>query len=298
LWGITLILFGISQVIPADPAKLLVGEGQLVTPEFRANLEHKLGLDQPLPVQYWRYLVRLAHGDLGQSIRYGQPVGTLLRQGLPATFTLVAAGTLLAIVVGFPLGFAAAKFRDTWVDAFVRGFAMVGTSVPSFYLAILLIYFFGYYLGWFPIAGEGSPPDIAHLVLPSVVLGYSEMGHFVRILRASLLDELGEDHIRAARGRGIGERSILLKHAGRNSLGPTITVLGLSVANLAGQVILIETVFGWPGIGNLIQLGILWNDFPLVTGALIVLLTYTVVVVLFIDIILAVVDPRLRSANA
>ena len=184
--------------------------------------------------------------------------------------------------------------RYPWLDVAIRTVAMVGVSVPSFYLAIVSILVFAYELGWFPISGRGNPPDLNHLVLPAIVLAYGQMGQFVRVLRANLADTMSEDHIRAARGRGISEGRILLKFAGRNSVGPTVTVLGLGVANLAGQVILIETVFGWPGVGNLVQYGILWNDFPLVTGALILLLTYTIVVTLIVDVLYAVIDPRLR----
>jgi peptide/nickel transport system permease protein len=296
LLGVTIVLFAISQVIPSDPAKLIVGD--YVAPSVRAAIDAKYGLNQPFATQYIKYMGRLFHGDLGTSIRYNLPVSTILRSAFPATLELVAAGALVNIVLTFGLGFLAARFHNTLLDGAIRLFAVIGTSTATFILALLLILVFGFYLDLLPISGRGSPPDIQHLILPAFVLGYHDAGNNVRVFRASLLESMGKDYVRAARARGLGEPTILLKHAGLNSLGPTITVLGLSIARIAGAVVLVETVFSWPGIGQLLDVGILWNDFPLLTGALLLLLVYTVVVTLIVDILYRVVDPRLRAEAA
>jgi peptide/nickel transport system permease protein len=293
LFGLTIVLFAISQIIPSDPARLIVGD--YVSPSVRAAINAKYGLNQPVVTQYGKYISRLLHGDLGTSIRYNVPVSSILRSAFPATLELVAAAAVVNMALTFGLGVLAARFRNTAIDAIIRGFALIGTSTATFIVAIVCILIFGFYLNVLPISGRGSPPDIAHLILPAFVLGYSDAGNNVRVFRASLIDSMGKDYVRAARGRGINERTILLKHAGLNSLGPTVTVLGLSVARIAGSVILVETVFSWPGIGQLLDVGILWNDFPLLTGALLLLLVYTLVVTLIVDVLYRVIDPRLRS---
>lgn len=294
LFGVTTFLFVISQVVPSDPVALIVGDA--VTPELRAAITQRLGLDQPVHIQYLRYLGRLVTGDLGESIRYATPVKELLFSAFPATILLVAAAAVFAVVIAFPLGFLAAKFRDTWIDAAARIFAMVGIATPAFYLGIILILVFGFYLQWFPISGSGDPPDLWHLILPAFVLGFRDAGSAVRIFRAALIDAMGEDYVRAARARGIGERTIVGKLAARNALIPTVTDLGLNFAQLSGQVILVEVVFAYPGIGRLLQIGVRWNDFPLVAGAIMLLLCYVVVVNLIVDLLYRVIDPRVRAA--
>lgn len=293
LLGVSLVLFAITQIIPSDPVRLMVGDQ--VDPVVRAQMEEKLGLHKPLIEQYGGYLSNLLHGDMGTSIRYAVPVKDLLLQAFPATMTLVAAAMVFSILLTFPLGYAAARFKNTFVDVLIRGFSILGTATPPFYFAILCILVFGFHLGWFPITGRGDPPDLHHLILPAFILGYSDAGHSVRVFRASLVDSLQEDYVRAARARGIGGLSVLFKHSGRNALIPTTTVLGLSLASIAGSLILVETVFSWPGVGRLVEIGILWNDFPLVTGALLVLLAYTVIVSAIVDILYVVIDPRIRT---
>lgn len=294
LLGVTFFLFAVSQVVPSDPVALIVGDA--VTPEVRENITRSLGLDQPAPVQYWLYLQRLAEGDLGTSIRFATPVGDLLLAAFPATLILVATAAVFSIAMAFPLGFLAAKFKDTWIDVATRGFAMIGIGTPAFYLGIILILVFGFYLGWFPISGRGEPPDLWHLILPAFVLGFQNAGSTARIFRAALLDSLGEDYIRAARARGIPERTLVSKLASRNALIPTVTDLGVNFAQLGGQVVLVETVFAYPGIGRLLQTGIFWNDFPVVAGAIMLLLVYVVLINLVVDLLYRVIDPRMRTA--
>jgi peptide/nickel transport system permease protein len=262
----------------------------------REAITHQLGLDQPVPVQYIRYVERLVQGDLGQSLRYSSPVRTLLFEAFPATVVLVALAAVFSTVLGLLLGGIAAAFKDSWIDTLTRTVALVGIATPAFYLAIVCILVFGFHLGWFPISGRGEPPDLWHLVLPAFVLGFRDAGGAARVFRAALLDALGEDHIRAARGRGLPEHMIVGTFAARNAMIPTVTNMGLQIAQLGGQVILVETVFAYPGVGRLLEIGIKWNDFPLVAGGVMLLLVYVVLVNLAVDLLYRVIDPRMRTA--
>lgn len=294
LLGVSLFLFVVSQIIPSDPARLMVGDS--VSPEVRAAIETRYGFNEPLHLQYQRYLERLTHGDLGDSLRFDTPVRTLVLNSLPATMQLAGASVLITLVIAFPLGLLAARYRDTWLDVSARAFAMGGYSTPPFYLAIVMILVFGFYLGWFPISGRGNPPDLWHLAMPAFVLGLRDAGSSARVFRAGLLDALGEDYIKSARARGIRESKLVIKLAGRNALIPTITDLGLRIGTLAGQIVLVETVFAWPGIGRLLQIGVLWNDFPLVAGCIFVLLAWLILVNLIVDILYGLIDPRTRTS--
>jgi peptide/nickel transport system permease protein len=293
LTGVALTLFGIIHLSPTSPADLLIADW--VTPEVRANIEANLGLDQPLTIQFGRYLGGLVQGDLGESFRYRQPVRDLLLTALPTTMTLILAGVVVALLFTLPLGYLAARYKNTWIDTFVRGFVVFGIAVPPFYLGIVLILVFGFYLGWIPISGRGDPPDLLHLIAPALVLGFHDAGGSTRVLRASLMDAMNEDYIRSARARGINERSILFKLAGRNALVPTITVLGVNATGMVGSVILVETVFALPGVGQLLFIGLRYNDFPLISGAILVLLVYVVAVNVIIDVVHRIIDPRVRQ---
>lgn len=293
LIGVSLALFVVTNIVPSDPVRLVAGDS--VSDEVRQNIIVALGLDQPLHIQYFKYVERLISGDLGESLRYATPVHELLLAAFPATMLLVATAAVFAILLAFPIGFLAAKFRDTWIDVAVRTFAMVGIATPAFYLGFIAILVFGFYLGWFPISGRGDPPDLWHLILPGLVLGLRDAGSTARVFRAALLDSLSEDYIRAARARGVPERTVVGKLAARNALIPTVTDLGLSLAQLSGQVILIETVFAYPGVGRLLHIGIVWNDFPLVAGAVMLLIVYVVIVNLIVDLLYRAIDPRVRA---
>jgi ABC-type dipeptide/oligopeptide/nickel transport system permease component len=293
LAGVAVILFVVSQVLPTDTVKLIAGEDS--TPEVRRLVAHRLGIDQPIWVQFGHYVDRLVHMDLGVSLRFNLPVSELVRNALPASLTLLLCATVVAVVVAFPIGILAARYRGSWFDVASRALVIVGTSTPAFFLGVLAILIFGYYLGWFPTSGRGSPPDFRHLVMPSLVLGFREAASTARILRARMIDELNEDHSKAARARGIPRRSILIQNGFRNGLLPAVTDLGVNLTELAGSLVLVETVFSWPGIGNLLFVGVQWNDFPLVSGAVLVLVLYSVLVNLSIDLLYGVIDPRLRT---
>lgn len=292
LVGVALVLFAVIHLSPISPAQLLIAD--YVTPEVGASIEAKLGLDQPLPVQFGRYVLGLAQGDLGDSFRYRTPVRELLFDALPSTMALIGASLLIALIITLPLGFLAARFKNSWLDGLIRGFVVCGVSVPTFYLGILLILIFGFYLGLVPISGRGEPPDVWHLIAPAVVLGINTAGSSTRVLRAALLDSLNEDYIRAARARGIGELPILLKLAGRNALVSTITVFGADSAGMIGSVILIETVFARPGVGQLLFTGLKYHDFPLISGSVLALLIFVIAVNALVDILHLTIDPRAR----
>ena len=294
LVGVAIILFVVSQVLPTDTVRLVAGED--AAPEVRAQVAKDLGLDKPVWVQFIHYASRLLHGDLGVSLRFQLPVDQLIHQALPASLWLVGAATLVAVLIAFPIGILAARYRGSWIDVLSRALVIVGTSTPAFFTGVLAILIFGFYLGWFPVAGRGEPPDLKHLVMPALVLGFREAASTARILRARMIDELNEEHARASRARGIPRRSILIQNGFRNALLPAITDLGVSLTELAGSIVLVEVVFSWPGIGSLLYIGVQWNDFPLVSGTVLILVLYAVVINLVVDLLYGVVDPRLRTA--
>jgi peptide/nickel transport system permease protein len=294
LTGVAVILFIVSQVLPTDTVRLVAGED--APPEVRAQVRRDLGLDKPVLEQFVHYVSRLLHADLGVSLRFQLPVGQLIHQALPASLYLVGAATLVAVVIAFPIGILSARYRGSWIDVLSRGLVIIGTSTPAFFTGVLAILIFGFYFGWFPVSGRGDPPDLKHLVLPAVVLGFREAASTARILRARMIDELNEDHTKASRARGIPRRTVLMQNGFRNALLPAITDLGVSLTELAGSIVLVEVVFSWPGIGNLLYIGVQWNDFPLVSGTVLVLVLYAVVINLCVDLLYGIVDPRLRTS--
>ena len=289
------LVFFVTRLAPGDPAAVMLGEQ--ATAADIAQLRASYGLDKPLPVQFAYWLKELARGNLGQSIFLQRPVTQALWERAEPTLFLTLFSIAIATLIGVPCGIVSAVWRGHAIDQVLSGFAMLGASIPSFWFGLVLMQIFAVALGWFPVAGYGDPgvplgDRLHHLVLPAIVLGVVNSALILRFTRASMLDVLGEDHIRTARAKGASEARVILHHALRNALIPVLTVLGLTFALLIGGAIVTETVFGLPGIGNLVVSAVLRRDYPVIQGALLVIAALYVLINLAIDLLYLVVDPR------
>jgi peptide/nickel transport system permease protein len=320
LIGMTLISFILSQAVPADPVTANLGEQAAANPQTVAAFRHRWGLDRPVYEQYLLYVWNVLHGDLGTSITTKQPVAEDLRQHLPATIELAMSAMALSILLGLPLGVLAAANRDRPIDQVARVVSLIGVSMPIFWLGLVAIVIFYVKLGWAPPPGRlsprlESPPfvtgfvildallagrgDVAidalkHLILPALVLSTYSLGVITRVMRASMLEVLGEDYVRTARAKGAAERSVMMDHAARNSLIPTLTVIGLSFGGLLGGAVVTESVFSWPGLGLYAFRSATSLDFPAIMGVGIVVATVYVLVNLVVDVAYGLLDPRIR----
>lgn len=294
---VALGVFVIARVMPGDPATILVGDN--ASPEAAARMRASLGLDEPVPVQFAIWLWHLLRGDLGQSIFLGEPVLTLLAQRAEPTTALTLMALTVAIAIALPAGILAAILRDTAADRAILTFSMLGASIPSFWLGLLFISWFAVGQGWFPVSGYGPPgadflERMRFLLLPAIVLGIVNAALITRFTRNAMLDVLHEDFILTCRAKGLPGWSVVMKHAFRNAFIPILTVLGLALALLMGGAIVTETVFALPGIGNLVVSAVLRRDYPVIQGALLVIAFVYVSVNLAIDLLYAVIDPRVR----
>jgi peptide/nickel transport system permease protein len=288
LLGISALSFGLLH-LTGDPAALLLSPES--TAETRAAFRADHGLDDPLHVQYGHFLVSALHGDFGTSLRYGDPALDLYLERLPATLELSACALLLATLLGVPLGVLAAVKRDSTLDALVRGVAVIGQAVPSFYLGLLLIIAFGVGLRMLPTSGREGWDSV---ILPSVTLASFLLAQTARFTRGSMLDVLRHEYVRTARAKGLAERIVLYRHALKNALIPVVTVIGLQVGTLFGGAVVTETVFAWPGIGRLVVQAVGVRDFPLVQVTVMLTALIFVLVNLVVDVLYAYVDPRIR----
>jgi peptide/nickel transport system permease protein len=295
---VSVIVFIIMHLIPGDPIDVMYGM-ESVSPEARAALEHKLGLDQPLAVQYIRWLSRFVIGDWGVSFVNGQPVFRTILQKLPATFLLATSSMIVALLISIPLGIIAAIHRNTGIDYMAMVLALLGISIPSFWMAIMLVLVFALQLGWLPSIGFVSPLEapveaLKHLVLPSIALGTALAGTFTRLTRSSLLETMNQDYIRTARSKGLMERTVVLLHALKNALIPVITVIGMWFGFLLAGSVVIETIFAWPGVGQLLVQSILSRDYPVVQNTVLIVSVSFVLVNLAVDLLYTFLDPRIR----
>jgi peptide/nickel transport system permease protein len=265
--------------------------GESASPADIAELRAKLGLDRPLMVQYGAFLKGMITGDLGTSLRTNQPVAVAIGERLPATFELATAAMTLAVLFAIPLGIIAAARAGTRIDHLATTLALVGISMPSFWLGPLLAIVFAVALGWFPVSGRGTP---AHLVLPAVTLAAPLAAVLARTTRASLLEELRELYVLAARARGVSRFRAVMKHAFRNSLIPIVTVLGLQLGAVLTGAVITETIFAWPGVGRLLIQSISFRDYPLVQGCILLIATAYVSMNLLTDVLYGLLDPRIR----
>ena len=289
LLGVATLVFSLIHFIPGDPAQAMLGEG--AAPEDVAQLRARLGLDEPLLVQYGAFLQGLMRGDLGVSLRNDQPVLQQILERMPATAELALASMTVAVLIALPLGIMAAVWRGTAVDHSAMTLSLVGLSVPNFWLGPLLAIVFAVELGWLPVGGRGT---LAHLVLPAVTLGAALAAILARMTRASLLEELEEPYVLAARAKGVSRSRAILHHAFRNSLIPIVTILGLQFGVVLTGAVITETIFAWPGIGRLLIQSISFRDYPTVQGCVLLIAVTYVGVNLVTDLTYGFLDPRIR----
>ena len=289
LVGVSVLVFVILRVVPGDPAKMLLPEG---APQSAIEeLNRQLGLQEPLYVQYGLFVQSVFRGDFGQSFQYRAPALQVVTERLMATVQLALAAMLITVGVGVSLGIVAAVRRGTGYDYASTVLAVLGQSLPNFWLGIMLILLFGVALRWLPTSGFES---WWHLVLPAVTLAAFPMALVARLTRSSMLEILGRDFIRTGRAKGLAERAVILRHALRNAAVPLLTVLGLQIGTLLGGAVITESVFAWPGMGKLVVDAIFFRDFPVVQTVLILSATLFVVINLLVDLLYTVIDPRIR----
>ena len=299
LFGVTVLVFVLVRLIPGDVVTNLVGLDARPTPEQLANLRRLFGLDQPIHVQFGIWFGALISGDLGQSLRTGRPIADDLLLRLPVTLELALLALAVALLIAIPLGVIAATKRGQFADYAASLFALVGLAAPNFWLAILFILFFSLQLRLLPSGGyvllsENPIENLRHMVLPAVALGLSLAAATTRITRSSLLEVLMLDYVRTARAKGLSERIVIYRHALKNALIPVATVIGLQVGTLLGGAIIIEEIFGLPGIGRFALEGINLRDYPVVQGAVLVVAGAFVLVNVLVDVLYALIDPRVR----
>ena len=284
------LVFLLIHLVPGDPVLQMLGEGAAATDIEAAR--HAYGLDVPLPKQYLNYWKGVLHGDLGSSVRMGQTVSKLIAQRYPYTLELTLASLAIAILLSLPAGVRSARRRDLWDDRLLSVVSLFGLSFPNVALGPILILFFALRLGWLPVSGSGT---FAHLVLPAMTMGSALAAILTRMIRTSMLEELGQDYIRTARAKGLAERVVVYRHALRNAMIPIVTVLGLQFGALLAGAIVTETIFAWPGLGRLTIQAISNRDYYLVQGCILVIgLTY-VTVNFLTDFLYSAVNPRIRQ---
>jgi peptide/nickel transport system permease protein len=293
LFLISVIVFSIMHVLPGDPVQLMLAgsESGSVTPERQNELRELMGLNDPLPVQYGRFVRGALTGDLGTSVRLRSPVLEIVLDRFGSTLELGLGGIFFAVLIGMSTGILAAMKQGSWVDTFSMMMAYVGVSLPLFWLGLLLILIFSFWLGWFPPAGQEG---FRSLILPSITLGLVSAGVISRLTRSSLVEVLGEDYIRTANAKGLPDKIVYVRHALRNAFLPVLTILGLQFGAMLGGAVVTETVFSRPGLGRLVVSAVLWKDYPLVQGIVLFMATTYVVVNLMVDICYAWLDPRIR----
>lgn len=317
LIGMSLIVFAIIHLIPGDPAQVILGER--ASPDTVRALRHQLGLDEPLYLQYIHYLGQLLHGNLGTSLLTSRPISQEIFPYLAATAELTIFSLVFAIVIGVNAGILSAWKRNTWFDYLIMVVALVGVSMPIFWLGLLEQWMFSLKLHWLPVLGRLDPRShihaitnfytidslvngnfaqfwsvISHLILPGIALGTIPMAIIARMTRASMLEVLGQDYVRTARSKGLSEFWVVYKHGLKSSFAPVLTVIGLQLGSLLGGAILTETIFGWPGIGQYMYNAIGFRDYPVIQSGILLLATIFVLVNLLVDLLYAYLDPRIR----
>jgi peptide/nickel transport system permease protein len=303
LWGgvvlisVGLVTFVLIYILPADPARVIAGPR--ASADAVARIAHQLGLDQPLPAQLAAYLSRAIRGDLGHSFSQNQDVLPLILSRFPATLQLALAGLFVELAIGIPLGLLAATHRDTIYDRGATIISIILVSMPSFWVGLLLIHDLGFVphqaagIDVFPIGGY-KPLDLRYLILPALTLGFAGAAYYTRLTRVTMIDTLHADYVRTARAKGLTEQRVTRRHAFRNAVGPILTQIGLDLGFFLGGVVVVEQIFGWPGIGKLAVDAIRTADVPLIMGTVLFATLFIVLANLFVDILSAVLDPRIK----
>jgi ABC-type dipeptide/oligopeptide/nickel transport system permease component len=290
VFAVTIAVAMLIHIVPGDPVRIMFAQSQGTTPEQLEAIRSRLGLDLPIWEQYLLYMSRILQGDFGYTIRGNQPVLELLLARLPNTLYLASASLLIAMAIGLTLGFIAAYRRGTWIDTALMVTAIMGVSVPHFWLGLLLLFLFSVSLGWLPVGGHG----LGSLILPAVTLGLTNAAIIARLTRSSMIDVLNQDFIRTARAKGLPKAIVLFRHALRAGLIPIVTMLGLQFTYLMGGAIVVENVFGWNGVGRMAIQAIFQRDYPLIQGFILMFAVLVVTVSLVIDLLYALLDPRIR----
>ena len=291
------LAFVLIHLAPGDPASVIAGP--YATPDDVAKLRRQLGLDEPLPMQLMHWYGRLLTGNLGDSIFLRRPVTEAVMERIEPTLLLTIWGTLIAVLLGVPAGIVSARYHNSAVDQSLMGLALLGLSIPNFLLGLLMILVFGVWLGWLPVAGyvpldEGLWRNTRSLLMPSISLGLVQSALIARITRSSMLDVLREQYIVSGRAKGLDERTVVYKHALKNAIIPTLTVIGITFALLVGGAVVIETVFNIPGLGRLIISAVLRRDYPVIQGVVLLIAVSYTVINLLVDLAYLVIDPRIR----
>jgi ABC-type dipeptide/oligopeptide/nickel transport system permease component len=294
-WQSALVLFGVSAVVflilhlTGDPALLLLPPDS--TAEDIAKFRQSMGFNDPVMVQYLRFLRGAVRGDFGESVRHGEPAMGLVLERLPATFQLAGAGLVIALCLAIPAGIVSAVRRNTVVDYVSTVVALLGQAMPTFWLGIMLILIFSVRLNWLPSSGRG---DLDHIVLPAITLGLFTTARITRLTRSGMLEVLGQDYIRTARAKGVSEPPVVWKHALKNASIPIVTIVGIELGTLLGGSVITETIFAWPGVGRLSVQAIFNRDYPVVQAAVFLLASTFVIVNFLVDVVYTYLDPRIR----
>ena len=294
LWGVTIIVFLLVHLTPGDPALLMLGDA--ATDAAVEDLREQLGLNEPLPVQYAKYMGNIVQGDFGRSIRAQRPVLPYVMDRFPETLKLTAGALLVALLISLPIGIFAAVKHGTPYDNASMFLALIGQATPGFWLGLMLIALFAVRLQLLPASGAGEGFSIKHLILPSITLASFLIGLLVRLTRSSMLDVLQQDFVRTARAKGLREQAVIIRHALRNALIPLITVIGIQVGTLLGGAVVTETVFAWPGVGSLVVQAISQRDYPVVQAIVLLLALVFVLINYIVDITYHLLDPRIRAS--
>src|ERR1700733_7682767 len=295
---VSLTIFAVTRATPGDPVQIMLGMQS--SPEAAAAMRREFNLDRPVPVQYVLWVDKLLHGNLGDSIRLNQSVTSLLAETLPVSLKLASAAMLFALCVSMPLGITAALWRNTWVDYLCTGYSVVGFAIPNFALALILIYMFSIKLNWLPITGIGSHENVglwanlSPFIVPAVALGTLQTAVLARLLRASMIDVLGQEYVRVARAKGLLPSTVILVHALKNALIPFVTMAAIQFGYMIGIQVTIEYIFAIPGVGSAVLNAVINRDFPVIQGFTLVIAGFFLLANIIADLLYAVLDPRIR----